>query len=200
MGFFKKVMVMAYMTIMITAGALLLAVGLKVFSPEEWANIIKEVTDKPEYQSSVIVFGCILVLLGLVTAHRVLSKLKAARVISFQNPDGVVTVSLGAVEEYINKLAKDIPDIKEVKPCVTVNKKGININAEVSIFSAANIPEITERIQMKIRTRVQDMLGSEERMNIKMHIKKISKGAKVPGNSGENTSSREDHIPYRDTR
>ncbi|MCK5450822.1 MAG: alkaline shock response membrane anchor protein AmaP, partial [Candidatus Omnitrophica bacterium] len=166
----------------------------------EWTGIIQQINSNSVYQTSVIVCGVLFILIGLLGPYNALKKMKAARVISFQNPDGEVTVSLSAVEEYINKIAKTIMDIKEVKPRVSVNKKGINIITEVSISASANIPEVTERIQMEVRNRVQDMLGVEEKINMKMHIKKIAKGPKYSGAPSEDVPSQGEHVPYRDTR
>ena len=44
---------------------------------------------------------------------------------------------------------------------------------KVTLYSDINIPGTTEKIQNIVKTRVQDMLGVEEPINIKVHVVKI---------------------------
>ena len=99
--------------------------------------------------------------------------MKKGRIITFQNPDGEVTVAISAIEDYIRKIADDMPDVKDVRSHVNMNKKGINVTSAVSIHAGANIPEVMEGIQVAVKNNVQGMLGIEEPINITMHISKI---------------------------
>ena len=133
----------------------------------------------------------------VIVPYRVGKKLNKNKTVSFQNPDGEVTVSLSAIEEYVKKIAKSINGIKDVKSDVNIKKKGININTEVSILSGVNIPEVTERIQMEVKNRVQSMLGVDENVNITMHVKKISKGVGEESNERE-TRNDDVRVPFRE--
>ncbi len=72
-----------------------------------------------------------------------------------------------------------LPEVKELRANVTAGKKGINIINRAVIYSDTNIPEITEKIQNMLKSKIQEMLGIEETINIKIHIAKI-----VPAESG----------------
>ncbi|GAF78637.1 unnamed protein product, partial [marine sediment metagenome] len=60
---------------------------------------------------------------------------------TFQNPDGEVTVSIPAIEDYVRKIANDMHDVKDVRAHVSVSKRGINVVTAVSINAGANIPD-----------------------------------------------------------
>jgi len=78
-----------------------------------------------------------------------------------------------------------MPEVKELRANVTAGKKGINITNRAVIYSDTNIPEVTEKIQNMLKNRIQEMLGIEETINIKIHIAKI-----VPVESSEGRNSK----------
>ncbi len=194
MYFFRRIFMLVFMLMMIAAGAVLIAISLNVISPEQWADVIGQATATITAQASVGSAGCLFVLIGLVAPYMQAKQFKKKRIIAFQNPDGEVTVSLTAIEEYIQKIAKGIPGIKDVRSQVDIDRKGIDITIDVSLVSGSNIPQVTETIQMEVRNKVQSMLGVEEKINIKMHIKKIMRGA---GEAPEPEAAEEAHIPFR---
>ena len=198
MNFFKRIGILIYMLLMIGAGALLIVVPLDLFSAEDSVGLINFIRGDIVYQASVISAGAVFVLIGLIASARMFKGLEKSRIVAFQNPDGEVTVSLSAIEDYVRKVAKGIPDIKDVRPNVNINKKGINIVTSVSINSGTNIPELTERIQMEVKSRIQAMLGLEERINIKMHIGRILKGANKEEKPLIEEINEPEHIPYRE--
>ncbi len=174
MNFLKRIGVFLYMLLMAGAGALFLLLSFNAVSLDYLAEKINAVAGPLGFQIFLGVAGGIFVIVGMSAPYRLEKKLKKNRIIAFQNPDGEVTISLSAIEDYIKKIAKGIPGIKDVRSRVGVSKKGINIVARVSVSASANIPELTERIQMEVKNRVQGMLGVEEKINIKMHINKIA--------------------------
>ncbi len=198
MNFFKRLGMFIYMLFALGAGVVLLLVSLNVFTPEQWMGMINAAGGSIVYQIAFAVGGVIFVSAGIIGPYRMGKNLRKNRRISFQNPDGEVTVSLSAIEDYIRKIAKSIPGIKDIRSRVDVNKKGINITTSVSISAAANIPEVTEKIQMQVKNSVQGMLGVEEKINIRMHVNKISRGIfpeKAP--VSEDTIS-ETPVPFRE--
>ncbi len=102
-----------------------------------------------------------------------MGKIQREKTIAFENPDGQVTISLTAIEDFIKRAIRQLPEVKELKPSVRASKKGITIINRVTLYSDIHIPETTEKIQNIVKTRVQDMLGVEEPITIKVHVVKI---------------------------
>lgn len=173
MRFLKKLFMICYMILMLGAGIALLLISLKIFPVEQWTEILINVRESLYSQVAIGIAGGVVLLTGLVVPYRIAKKMKRSRMITFQNPDGEVTVSISAIEDYIHRITEDIPEISNVRSKVSFNRKGINIVSSVTIKAGANIPEITERIQMQVKNKVHSMLGGEEKINMTLYINKI---------------------------
>lgn len=175
MNFFRRVGAILYMLLMMAGGILFLSISFNVFSSEYWIELLNTLNSILGYQIAFGVVGCTFIVIGITAPYKLGKKLRKKRAVAFKNPNGEVTVSLSAIEDYIRKVAKDISGIKDIRSRVEVNKKGINIITDVSISAGENIPELTERMQREIRMRVQGMLGVEETINVSLHVNKIDK-------------------------
>lgn len=129
---------------------------------------------------SIGLVGLLLIIYSIVALQVALGTLQREKTIAFENPSGQVTISLSAIEDFIRRTSDHLPEVKELRANVTAGKKGINIINRAVIYSDTNIPEITEKIQGMLKNRIQEMLGIEEAINIKIHIAKI-----VPAESGD---------------
>ncbi|PIQ82101.1 MAG: hypothetical protein COV76_05410 [Candidatus Omnitrophica bacterium CG11_big_fil_rev_8_21_14_0_20_64_10] len=118
--------------------------------------------------------GAGLVLLNWLVLELTLSKLQRQKTIAFENPDGHVTVSLSAIEDFVRRSTHEIPEVRDLRSSVVARKGKIQVRARVSLWSGANIPEVTEQVQATIRSRVQRMLaGIEDPVLIRVHVSKI---------------------------
>ena len=178
MNLIKKLAIFVYLALMISAGAVLISAAIETITPEMAASALQLVGRTPALQIALYAIGGIFLLMGVIGPLRMAASLRSGSIIAFQNPDGEVTVSLKAIEDYIKKISKDIPGICDVRSHVEVRRNGVNITCYVSLTAGSNIPDITERIQLAVRSRLQNMLGMEEKINIKMHVSRIVKGSK----------------------
>ena len=129
---------------------------------------------------SIGLVGLLLIIYSIVALQVALGTLQREKTIAFENPSGQVTISLSAIEDFIRRTSDHLPEVKELRANVTANKKGINIINRAVIYSDSNIPEVTEKIQSMLKNKIQEMLGIEEAINIKIHIAKI-----VPADSAD---------------
>ena len=173
MNFIKRVGLLIYMVLMVVVGATILLAALNLITAENLNQAMEVIHSSADYQWITAGIGALIILIGLIVPSHASKSLKKGRTITFQNPDGEVTVSVTAIEDYIRKIADDMPDVKDVRSHVNFTKKGINVTSAVSIHAGANIPEVMERIQMAVKNHIQTMLGVDEPINIKMHISRI---------------------------
>ncbi|MFH1798888.1 MAG: alkaline shock response membrane anchor protein AmaP [Candidatus Omnitrophota bacterium] len=181
MDFFKRIGAVFYMLLMMSAGVLFLFISINVFPTEYWVELLNTVNSAIGYQFALGVIGCIFIAMGISSPYKLGKKLRKKRSVAFKNPNGEVTVSLSAIEDYIRKVAKDVSGVKDIRSRVEINKKGMSIVTDVSISAGENIPEVTERMQREIKMKIQGMLGVEEDINIHLHINKITKGSEEIG-------------------
>lgn len=197
MNFIKKLFALIYLVLMVCVGALMVTIAINIVPSTTWSELLEGLYTSVNYQIALGVIGAIFILIGIIAPYRISKRLTGSKLITFQNPDGEVTVSLSAIENYVRRVAKDIPGIKDIKSNVKVNKKGINVVSYISISAGTNIPDTTERIQVAVKNKIQDMLGVEETINVTMHINKIEKteGAEPEAEHEEEGSQ---GVPFRE--
>ncbi len=126
-------------------------------------------------RATLVVMGVGLIVLNWMIVQLTLAKFQRQKTIAFENPDGQVTVSLSAVEDFLRRSARELPEVKDLRADVVAGKGRILVRARVALWSEAHIPEVTERIQAIVKSRVQEMLaGIEEPVFVRVHVSKIS--------------------------
>ncbi len=198
MLFLKKIAGFLFFLLMAVSGGFVVSVALGVVSSSFVAGLIDSMRADMNLSVAVGLTGGVVILTGLFVFLKVRKTTGRDKLITFQNPDGEVTVSVSAIENYVKRVARDIPGIADARVTAKVGKKGISITSYVAISAGTNIPEVTENIQLIVRSKVRDMLGVEERVNVQMHVTSILK---------EDSSTEETHPgeekpsspPFRET-
>ena len=93
--------------------------------------------------------------------------------IAFNNPSGRVHVSLVALEDLIRRVVARISEVREVRPFIVKNSKGLDISVRLVLNTETNIPEITARLQDLIKRKIEDTIGIDEPVIVKIHVVKI---------------------------
>lgn len=160
-------------------GSILIALSLRTQSLDLAINAIEYLLHAENIRMILALTGSLLILINISIAQLSIGKSKKHKTIAFENPYGQVTLSLSAIEDYIKKLTNKMTEIKEIKTNITASKAGIEIVAKTILYSGINIPEATEKIQNVIRLRLQEILGIEGKVSIKIHITKIVQREKL---------------------
>ncbi len=189
MRIFSGFTVFFYTLVFLAIGCGLIVFSLNIISIDDIMRAIEYTYTTINVQFMVGFVGLLLIIYSLVAVQVTLGNLQREKTIAFENPSGRVTISLSAIEDFIKRAAAHISEIKELRPHVRANKKGIHIINRVVIYSDANIPDATEKMQSVLKNKIQEMLGIEEPINIKVHIAKIiareAKENKVPKIKGK---------------
>jgi uncharacterized alkaline shock family protein YloU len=164
-----------YTCVFLLIGGVFVAVSLGLIPLASITGLLEFIYSSTSTDIRLIigVTGLLFIFISILVAQLVMGKIQREKTIAFENPDGQVTISLTAVEDFIKRSMKQLPEVKELRPNVKAGKKGILIINRVTLFSDAHIPEVTEKIQNIVKTRVQEMLGIEEPINIRVHVVKI---------------------------
>ena len=162
-----------YTLVFLAIGCSLIVLSLNIISVDEIIQALEYAYSTINVQFMIGLIGLLLILYSLLAVQVTLGNMQREKTIAFENPSGRVTISLSAIEDFIKRTAAHISEVKELRPSVTANKKGIHIVNRVTIYSDANIPNATEKMQSILKNKIQEMLGIEEAINIKVHIAKI---------------------------
>ena len=163
-----------YTLIFLLIGGLFIVTALNILPQEIVTETVTTIYATANVRLILGLTGILLIFISMMVVQVTMGKIQREKTIAFENPDGQVTIALSAIEDFIKRAIKQMPEVKELKPNVKAGKKGITIVNRVTLFSDINIPETTEKIQNIVKTRVQDMLGVEEPISIRVHVVKIA--------------------------
>ncbi|NTV29435.1 MAG: alkaline shock response membrane anchor protein AmaP [Candidatus Omnitrophica bacterium] len=138
----------------------------------------------PQANTLAGVIVAITMLISLIYARIIYGRQERERNIFINNPLGRVTISVSALEDLVRRMAVRSPQVKEIYPYVTSAKKGLHIDIRLVLRSAANIPELTADLQNSIKARIQGVIGADERVNIRIHVVKITSDSNKSGKGG----------------
>jgi uncharacterized alkaline shock family protein YloU len=178
-------------------GGILIAMALNLFSAQDFFELLQQTLAIQNLQWFIAGMGVFLIIVSLFIAQVSLGKMQREKTIAFNNPNGQVTVSLSAIEDFIRRLSSDMTEIKDLRSNVIAGKKGIEINARISLWADSNIPQITENIQEIIKNRIQEMLGIEESIVVKVHVGKILKKETKRLSKRQKEETEEKVVPFR---
>jgi uncharacterized alkaline shock family protein YloU len=142
--------------------------------------------------------GAIMILFVFLSLNFVWSGMEAERNIAFKTEYGEVLITLSAIEEYIRRFLKEKPDIKDVRVKVMAKKiarkRGLLVAVKTAVIPEVNLPTLTEGLQEDLKKKIQEMLGLEEPVIIKVYISKIGEKKK----KGREEEEEEAIPPFRE--
>ena len=173
MRFFTGVALLFYvMTISFIGGIVILFVTHTILLNDvtEYLNITYL---DMHIRSIVGAVGGALIVLSFVFARIISGGRQKERTIAFDNPAGRVSVSLSAVEDLVKRLMYKLSEIKEVRLHIIATKRGIEVEARLVLKADVSIPDITAKLQDLVKNKIQEILGIEETVIVRVHVVKI---------------------------
>ena len=174
MRFFTFIGVVFYTLVLWVLGGLMLAFAMHFIQLQDLVHILDAIYNFSELRLWAGSIGVLLIVLSFYFGRIIIGRMQKERTIAFENPSGMVTVSLSAVEDLVKRLATQIPEIRDTRPEVLATKRGIEIDLRIVLRNEVNIPELTSRLQELIKNRLQEILGMEETVLVRIHVIKIS--------------------------
>ena len=178
MKVFNIIAIFIYTLLFSIIGAVLIALSLRVESLELVIKLMGQLSSVEGLRLGMALGGFLLILVNISIAQLSIGNMRKHKTIAFENPYGEVTVALSAIEDYIKKLTNRMSEIKDIKSNISAGKSGIEVIVKTTPYSDVNIPEVTEKIQNAIRSHLQEILGTEETVTIKVHVAKIAQREK----------------------
>ncbi len=174
----RTIMVLFYASFIIFIGLALIvfavALSFNLIQPQDISSLLFSINESFYAKIIIGLSGVLLMVISSSFAQLILNRFQREKTIAFTTSSGEVTVALSAVEDLIRRLAGILPEIRELRPDVIATKKGIAVDLRVVLKSEANIPELTGRLQDITKSKIQEVLGVEEPIMIRIHIAKIA--------------------------
>ena len=117
----------------------------------------------------------VLLIKNFIYAQAISDRKMREKTIAFDNPSGRVTVSLMALEDLVRKIVlSNSTDVKEIKVNIIVSRKGrLDVFARLALQTEVNIPDMTSGLQEVIKRKIQETVGIDEPINVRIHISKF---------------------------
>jgi hypothetical protein len=154
----------------VLAGVLLAA---ELAFPEQVEPGIRLVLDATPGRIGAIILAVCLVSSPLVMLLRWLQALRRSREISYQTDNGRISVNLVAIEEALTRVLEGESDIRSARVAVYEDrvKRGIVIDAVVSLWEVPNVTERNLLCQRLLRRRFAELMPerSDVQVNLAIH-------------------------------
>jgi len=195
MRIFTVLGIIFYAAIIILAGIVLIVFALNLLQPQDINSMFVYVQGNTNSRIVIGLSGLLLILISFSFAQLILGRFQREKTIAFTTASGEVTIALSAVEDLIRRLTGIIPEIKELRPDVIATKKGIIVDLRVVLGKEANIPELTSRLQDITKSKIQEVLGVEEQIIVKIHVVKIT-GLEEKDKRKKDSEKEEPIVPF----
>jgi hypothetical protein len=135
MRFIDGLTLFFYTLVFLVLGGLLISVSLNLIPQDAIIDTINTVYSANDVRIILGVTGLIIIFINIMVIQLTMGKIKRERTIAFENPDGQVTIALTAIEDFIKRAIKQLPEVKELRPFVRASKKGIRIVNRCTLYS-----------------------------------------------------------------
>ena len=168
-----RLAVLFYVTTLLFLGCWLLLFVLHWVQLGDVSLVLNGVYRIPRLRLIFGIVALVILLKNFLFWRAIVGDYQRGKTIAFDNPSGRVSVSLSALEDLVRRVISKVPEVKDVRSSVSASKKGLLIEAMLTLNTDVNIPEMTSRLQEMVKKRVQAMIGIEEEITVRVHVVKI---------------------------
>ncbi len=174
MGLLSNIVIIFYVAVIWITSILLMLFATRIIKLEDVNHVAALVYYDSQIGTIVVLIAGAFIIISYVLARLLETRRQRQRTIAFDNPSGPVTVSLNALEDLIKRLIVQVPEAKEIRPYVIATKKGLDADVNLVLRHEVNIPELTGRFQDLVRRKVEETIGMEGKINVRVHVTKIA--------------------------
>ncbi len=194
MKIFTGIVIFFYTLVFIAVGSLVISFALGHISPHTINELIQHIPTDLNIRMIIGMIGAGIIVISLAIMQLAFGSNRQEKSIAFDNPNGQVTVSLSAIEDFVRRLGKEFKEIQELRPVAKVKKNALTITCKTYLLQDLSIPEISQKIQDTVKSRVNKLLGNTEDVKVKIDVAKIIEKQK---RSKKNEEEQEPNVPFQ---
>lgn len=100
------------------------------------------------------------------------------RAVRAYTPQGVISVSLTALEDMLKKFLTGYDELSDIRPFVYAKSRGkrnfVRVVLRASLDHNGNIQQIANHIQENVQMKIQDILGTDDEVKVDLDIRRIT--------------------------
>lgn len=157
----------------LTVGSLMMIVSLHVLSMEDALLKVQYIYDDPWKRFQMGLTGVLFIVVGLILSKTLVKLIRRDDDVVLYGKWGYMTVSIRAVDELVRKVLRKFDIIKEMKIETNAEGNKLKINADLSVVSGWNLPELINTIEGDISGRLNKMFGREVDLELAVNVTRI---------------------------
>ncbi|MFA5336130.1 MAG: hypothetical protein WC324_04335, partial [Candidatus Omnitrophota bacterium] len=115
MNVLNRLTMLFFLVVFLAIGLFLIAVSVRSVESEPVMNALDSINSSMTLRVGVGVVGFLLIIVSWAAYQFTVGRIQRQKNIAFNNPDGQVSISLSAIEEFIRKIGSSLPEVKELK-------------------------------------------------------------------------------------
>ena len=157
----------------LTVGSLMLIVSFHILSMEDALLKVQYIYDESWQSFQMGLTGLLFIIVGLILSKTLVKLIRRDDDIMLYGKWGYMTVSMRAVNDLVHRVLKKFDIIREMKTETNVIGNKLKINADLSVVSGWNLPELINAVQSDISGRLNKMFGGEVELELAVNVTKI---------------------------
>ncbi|MCR4338216.1 MAG: alkaline shock response membrane anchor protein AmaP [Candidatus Omnitrophica bacterium] len=174
MKFVIRLAVLFYVTSLLFVGSFLLLFVMHMIPLENVVMILQFMYYDEKMRLIWGIIAAVLLIKNYIYAQAISGFQQRGRTIAFDNPSGRVTLAVSALEDLVRRVILGAAEVKDVRSYILAGKRGLEVNTRIVLKKDVNIPEMTSELQELVKRKLQDMIGLEETITVRIHVARIS--------------------------
>jgi len=171
---FNNLIFVLFLVVVFFISGIFLTLSLRLFSLESFFYKTDYLIYSNFFNQIILgLVGALLIFLAIYLICRKAQIDKGNLSVVQKTSFGEIKISTGSIKRLTLKMVKGMGEITETRSEINILKSGgINIDLHLSVKQDINIPELSEKIQRKLKEYLLETSGIEAK-EIKIHIDKI---------------------------
>jgi hypothetical protein len=137
--------------------------------------------------------GFLIILVCLKYLEMVVFRSRREKPVVLESPEGKISITLYAIEDMLKKILRNKKELSDVRPKVIAGKKIIEILIRCNLTAEVNLQEFKRETQEELREKIQNLLGEDKEIKVKIEIRKMA----TADNKKKVVVEEEPEIPFR---
>lgn len=173
MKFLDKLLITILSLFAIFLSFFFIIISIKIISPQYLITSLSVIYGRWETGVS----GLVLLILCFSILFNVLKSKRLPETIVRDSELGKVCITLSAVESIVQKVLKDLEDVKESRIYIKKQEDGVSITLKITVNFDVIIPELTSELQTTIKNYVESTAGISVK-NVSISVNNVSNQVK----------------------
>ncbi len=122
-------------------------------------NLVSAFKADPANRWGAIITCVFLLIMSLQLLSTAFSRRREHEIIIQETGLGRVEIAASALENLIRRAARQVRDVREVKPVLRCDRDGLGISLHLNVNPEAHIPSVTEEIQQIVQEYLEEKAG-----------------------------------------